>query len=122
MIQDLTWWPHEATMRTVKRKTSKLPPAPPKSSLIREAPPASEQSPIMVNVRAAKDQLSALLDQAARGNQVIITSDGRPKARLVPVRSQRRPFRVDWDHLQSMPLRAGPAAEQLIREERDGRA
>lgn len=46
-----------------------------------------------VNVRSAKDQLSSLLEEAALGNEVIITSDGLPKARLVPVRERRKTFR-----------------------------
>jgi prevent-host-death family protein len=31
----------------------------------------------------AKGKLSALLDRAAAGEEIIITSDGRPKAKLV---------------------------------------
>jgi prevent-host-death family protein len=40
----------------------------------------------VVNVRQAKDQLSNLLDRAARGVQIVITSDGRPKAMIVRYR------------------------------------
>ncbi|MCW5559036.1 MAG: type II toxin-antitoxin system prevent-host-death family antitoxin [Verrucomicrobiae bacterium] len=74
-----------------------------------------------VNVRSAKDQLSSLLDEAALGNEVIITSDGLPKARLVAVRQRRKAFRVDWAWLRSQPLSGGPTAEALIRADRDGR-
>ena len=39
---------------------------------------------LQVNVRAAKDNFSSLLEEAARGHEIIITSDGEPKAKLVP--------------------------------------
>jgi len=90
---------------------------------LRETAPALEEAELVVNVRAAKDQLSSLLEQASRGNEVIITSDGLPKAKLVPMRSRRQPFRMDWELLRSMPLKRGvPSAEELVREDRDGRA
>jgi prevent-host-death family protein len=75
--------------------------------------------PMLVNVRAAKDTLSGLLERASRGEEVIITSDGKPKARLVAVRKIGKPFKVDWALLKSIPWRGGKTAEQLIREERD---
>ncbi len=40
----------------------------------------------VVAVREAKDQLSALLQRAARGEQIVITSDGVPKAMIVRYR------------------------------------
>ncbi len=90
--------------------------------VLSETAPALEATEMVVNVRAAKDQLSSLLEQAANGNEIIITSDGIPKAKLVPVRSRRQPFRVDWELLRSVPvLTGGPSAEQLVREDRDGR-
>ena len=73
--------------------------------------------PVMhINVRAAKDQLSSLLEDAAQGNEIVITSDGKPKAKLVPVKKTRKAFRVDWELLRSMPVTGGPTAEDLIRE------
>lgn len=89
---------------------------------LRETPQALEEPTRMVNVRAAKDQISSLLEEAASGNEVIITSDGVPKAKLVPVRGKRRLFRMDWALLNSMPVKAGaPSAEAIVREDRDGR-
>ena len=80
------------------------------------------KSELVVNVRTAKDQLSSLLEQAAQGNEVIITSDGKPKAKLVPVRAGRKAFRMDWELLRSMPLRrATVRAEDVVREDRDAR-
>jgi prevent-host-death family protein len=39
----------------------------------------------IVNVHAAKTQLSRLLDAAAAGEEVIIARAGKPVARLVPI-------------------------------------
>jgi prevent-host-death family protein len=84
---------------------------------VSEAPP-----PAQINVRAAKDNLSSLLEEASRGREIIITSDGEPKAKLVPYHMKRKRFRVDWELLRSMPLKPGaPTAEEIVREERDGR-
>jgi len=77
--------------------------------------------PLQINVRAAKDNLSSLLEEASRGNEIIITSDGTPKAKLVPVQMKRKKFKVDWELLRSMPVTPGPTAAELIRAERDGR-
>jgi prevent-host-death family protein len=83
---------------------------------------ATMEPPLSINVRAAKDQLSSLLEEAARGNEVIITSDGLPKAKLVPFREARKPFRVDWELLRSTPMKAdGKLADELVREDRDAR-
>ena len=107
----------------MKRKIFQYPPAKAGASvLLKEAAMLEPPSSMLVNVRAAKDQLSSLLEHAARGNEVIITSDGQPKAKLVPFKSIRRPFRVDWALLRSAKPRAGSkSAEEIIREERDGR-
>ena len=88
--------------------------------MLREA--AVLESPLTINVRAAKDSLSSLLERASKGLEVIITSDGQPKAKLVPVRDLRKPFRVDWELLRSIPIRKGArSAEEIVREDRDGR-
>ena len=79
------------------------------------------KSELVVNVRTAKDQLSSLLEQAAQGNEIIITSDGKPKARLVPVRSGRTVFRTAWTHLKAMPPQGKAPAQAVVREDRDGR-
>ena len=44
-----------------------------------------------VNVYAAKTNLSQLLDRAARGEEVVITRNGRPVAKLVPATPPRKP-------------------------------
>ena len=106
----------------MKRKAFRYGPLSAEPSVLKEAASALEERELVVNVRTAKDQLSSLLEQAAQGNVVVITSDGVPKARLVPMRPRRQPFRVDWELLRSMPLRRGvPTSEELVREDRDGR-
>jgi prevent-host-death family protein len=78
----------------------------------------------IISVRAAKAHLSALLELVAGGQEVTITSDGQPKARLVgAVAAQpRKVFQGAAAHLARMPRWAGgPTAEELIRADRDGR-
>lgn len=77
-----------------------------------------------VTVRAAKAHLSGLLDLVAAGRRVVITSNGKPKARLVPLEAEmtRRPFSGTREHLKSMPKwKGGLTAEEIIRADRDGR-
>lgn len=77
-----------------------------------------------ISVRAAKAHLSGLLDQVAAGREIVITSDGVPKARLVPITGgqQRQPFQGTREHLKTMPKwRGRPTAEEIVREDRDGR-
>jgi prevent-host-death family protein len=77
-----------------------------------------------ISVRAAKAHLSGLLDLVASGEEVTITSDGEPKARLVSVTAAklRKPFPGAAKHLARMPKwSGGPAAEEIIREDREGR-
>lgn len=79
-------------------------------------------SPV-VTVRDAKSHFSALLDWVAGGHEITITSDGRPKARLVPASpiADRKTFGGMGKFLSSQPVHTGPSAEQLIRDDRDGR-
>jgi len=77
-----------------------------------------------ISVRAAKAHLSGLLDEVAAGREVVITSDGVPKARLVPIggAEERKVFTGTWEHLTRMPKwMGGPTADELIREDRDAR-
>ena len=77
-----------------------------------------------ISVRAAKAQLSALLDLVARGTEVTITSDGQPKARLVSavVGKPRKVFTGMGEFLKTMPMQTeGPFADEIVRADRDGR-
>ena len=103
-----------------KENTYRYPDSAPAAAVLKDAALA-EPPPMSVNVRLVKDRLSSLLEEAALGNEVIIASDGLPKARLVPVRERRKAYRVDREWLRSQSVSGGPAAEALIRTDRDGR-
>ena len=78
----------------------------------------------VISVRAAKAHLSALLELVAGGQEITITSGGKPKAVLSPVgaRGPRKVFTGTWEHLKKMPpWRGGPTADEIIRADRDGR-
>jgi prevent-host-death family protein len=76
----------------------------------------------VVTVRDAKAHLSALLDWVAGGNELTITSNGIPKARLVCAEAAkpRKVFKGMGDFLLKQPVHRG-RAEDLIRSERDSR-
>jgi prevent-host-death family protein len=42
-----------------------------------------------VNIQAAKTQLSRLVEDAAKGEEIVIAKGGRPVARLVPFAAAR---------------------------------
>lgn len=44
-----------------------------------------------VNIHEAKTQLSRLLEEAARGEEIVIAKAGRPYVRLVPCLPERTP-------------------------------
>jgi len=81
-----------------------------------------DYTPSMIaNVRTAKARLSELLDRAAAGEEIVITSAGRPKARLVGLGgSPPLPFRVNRALLRARSKK-GTRAEVIVREDRDGR-
>lgn len=73
-------------MNRSRRVRSTYPEARAQELAIKEAAAAYGMECDVVSVREAKDQLSSLLDRAERGEQIIITSDGRPKAMIVRYR------------------------------------
>ena len=46
-----------------------------------------------VNIYAAKTQLSALVDKAAQGEEIVIAKAGKPMAKLVPLEEKTLPAR-----------------------------
>ncbi len=93
------------------------------SSVVREFSPMPGVG-TSISVRAAKAHLSGLLDEVAAGREVVITSDGVPKARLVPMnqKRERKVFTGTWEHLAKMPKwKGGPTADEIIRADRDSR-
>ncbi len=73
----------------------------------------------VLGVREAKDQLSALLQRAAGGEEIVITSDGVPTAMIVRYKPviRGKPFQPNWAHLRSMPMTSDSTPG--IRAERD---
>lgn len=93
--------------------------APETPEQIREAAAAYGIRRDVVAVREAKDQLSSLLQRAARGEQIVITSDGEPKAMIVRYRPVLRgkPWKSLAAFRATQPLQ--PDSTPLIREDRD---
>jgi len=89
------------------------------AQMIRESAAAFGIRRDVVSVREAKDQLSGLLQRAARGEQIVITSDGEPKAMIVRYRPVLRG--KPWQSLKAfrdtMPMT--PDSTPVIRAERD---
>jgi prevent-host-death family protein len=77
----------------------------------------------VISIRAAKAHLSALLELVAGGQEITITSDGKPKARLVGAAAKpRKLFTGMGDYLKSMPVQTeGPFADETVRADRDAR-
>ncbi|MSU49805.1 MAG: type II toxin-antitoxin system prevent-host-death family antitoxin [Opitutus sp.] len=73
----------------------------------------------LVSVREAKDQLSGLLQRAAAGEEIIITSDGEPKAMLVRYRPVigGKPWTSLAAFRATLPMT--PDSTAVIREMRD---
>jgi prevent-host-death family protein len=106
----------------MKTKTLKYSVHKPQSAVLKEvavAPGIGE----VISVRAAKAHLSALLDLVASGQEITITSDGKPKAKLVSVAEAkpRKVFEGMGDYLMKQPIHRGPTADEIIREDRDAR-
>jgi prevent-host-death family protein len=108
-----------ATVSHMKRKTpeSELPKGL-KPWMVQEAQGAYSE-PAEVSVRTAKDQLSSLLERAAQGEDIVITSDGKPKAMIVRYRPviAGKPAKSLRELRRSMPVT--PDSTEMIREMRD---
>jgi prevent-host-death family protein len=50
----------------------------------------------VLNLYEAKSQLSALVEEAAAGNEIIIAKSGVPRARLVPFKAKGRRRPGGW--------------------------
>jgi prevent-host-death family protein len=107
----------------MKLKNSTPHPRKPKPAVIRDAVVLPGVG-LSIPVRTAKAKLSALLEFVAGGGEITITSDGKPKAILLPAGKHKsgRVFTGTWEQLKKMPVQTkGPFAEELIRAERDSR-
>lgn len=105
-------------MKPSKQLPSYLPREPETPQQIREAAAAYGIRRDVVAVREAKDQLSALLQRASRGEQIVITSDGEPKAMIVRYRPVLRgkPWKSLAEFRAKIPMQ--PDSRALIDEDR----
>ncbi len=105
---------HSGHMKPVKPK-SYVYPLPKESetpAMIKEAAAAYGLKRDVVSVREAKDQLSGLLQRAARGEQIVITSDGEPRAMIVRYRPvvSGKPWQSRRALRESIPMTPDSAA------------
>jgi prevent-host-death family protein len=106
----------------MKAKILKYPPHKPQPAVLKEiavAPGIGE----VISVRAAKAHLSALLDLVAAGQEITITSDGKPKAKLVSVAEAKpqKVFEGMGDYLMKQPIHRGMSADEAVSLDRDAR-
>ena len=71
---------------------------------------------LTIPVRAAKAKFSALLDLVASGQEVTITSDGKPKAKLVKAGPEKpgKVFTGMGDYLMKQPIHRGMSADEAV--------
>ncbi|HEX8296908.1 MAG TPA: type II toxin-antitoxin system prevent-host-death family antitoxin [Chthoniobacteraceae bacterium] len=122
-LQDVTTRDHSESMKADAR------------SILRDGDDATQSSVVQelsvlpgfgsaISVRAAKAHLSGLLDLVAAGREIVVTSGGKPKARLVPMGERpRKVFTGTREHLAKMPKwkEGDLTADEIIREDRDSR-
>lgn len=108
-------------MKRKKSITAYKPASPGEPAVLREG--AEGTLGRVVTVRDAKAHLSALLEWVAAGHELTITSDGKPKARLVSVAATypRKAFAGMGDYLLKQPIHRGLTADEIVRNERDSR-
>ena len=73
----------------------------------------------VIFVRTAKDQLSSLLERASEGEEIVITSDGRPKGMIVRFRPQAEGRVAESMAELRRAMRQTDDSTALIRAERD---
>lgn len=115
-------WDYNDRMKVKKTITYKLSKAS-EPTVMKEVAAMPGIGPV-ISVRSAKAHLSALLDLVAGGTEVTITSDGKPKAKLVSAAAvkPRKVFTGMGDYLKTMPAQTeGPFADEIVRADRDGR-
>jgi prevent-host-death family protein len=72
-----------------------------------------------VGIRQARQEFPDLIDRAEAGEEIVITRQGKPVAKLVPAPKPLRSLPSLAEFRQGVG-RAGTPAAHLLREERDG--
>jgi prevent-host-death family protein len=106
-------------MNRKRRIRSTYPEAEAREFEIKEAAAAYGVGCDVVSVREAKDQLSSLLERAAKGRQIVITSDGLPKAMIVRYRPMIRGAK--WTSHSALREKTSICEDStpILREEKD---
>ena len=76
---------------------------------------------LRAGVREARQNLSKLLAEVAKGREVVITDRGKEVARLVPPAPARQPFTSLQAFRDSMPRFDPPLTQTLIEEREEER-
>ena len=71
-----------------------------------------------VGIKQARQELAGLIDRVEAGEEVIITRQGRPAAKLVAAPKIMKPLRSLCEFRARIGM-GGTAAAKLLREERD---
>jgi prevent-host-death family protein len=102
-----------------KTKTKALPEAVPGKEWVLHEAAVAYGKRTEVSVREAKDGLSGLLERAANGEEIVVTSDGQPKAMIVRyrIRVTGKPFKPDREWIRSMPMTQD--STEMLRKMRD---
>jgi prevent-host-death family protein len=106
----------------MKTKSNKYPAPKAEPAVLKEVATMPHVGEI-ISVRSAKAHLSALLELVAGGREITITSDGRPKAKLVSAATvkPRKVFEGMGDYLLKQPIHRGLSAEEAVNQDRDAR-
>jgi prevent-host-death family protein len=105
-------------MNKKQRVRSTYPEAEAQVLAVKEAAAAYGVECEVVSVREAKDKFSSLLDRAEKGEQIVITSDGRPKAMIVRYRPMIHGPK--WTSKRALrQLSVCEDSTSILREERD---
>jgi prevent-host-death family protein len=73
----------------------------------------------LVPVRDLRNHTADVIERARQGEEVTITSNGVPVAKLVPVSSERKPFLTKADMLRLVRKPGDPIAEFYEHEDSD---
>lgn len=73
-----------------------------------------------IGIKQARQELPGLIDRAEAGEEVIITRQGKPVAKLVPAPKTSKPLPTLSEFRKRLGSAGTPAA-QLLRDERNAR-
>ena len=72
-----------------------------------------------VGIKQARQVLSNLIDRAEAGEEVVITRQGKPVAKIVAASNARKPLPSLADFRAKLGTKSGTSAAKILREERD---